>query len=102
VQTHSSEQVAQRVLVLVGDLDIMIPSEKEAANLKKLLPTCRTRILQGRSHALLQEVGVDLVQLLEEEGFLEKERRLSGSPASGSQSKGRIANSFGRCALVDG
>jgi hypothetical protein len=91
-------QVAQRVLVLAGELDIMIPSEQEATNLKKLLPFCRTRILKGRSHALLQEEGVDLVQLLKEEGFFEETRRQSGS--SVSLLEGRNANGFGRCLTV--
>jgi hypothetical protein len=86
------------VLVLAGELDIMIPSEHEATNLKKLLPFCRTRILKGRSHALLQEEGVDLVQLLKEEGFFEEKRRQSGS--SVSLLEGRNANGFGRCLTV--
>lgn len=37
------------------------------------------QVLRGRAHALLQEVGVDLVSILHEEGFYVKERRMSAA-----------------------
>jgi hypothetical protein len=87
-------QVAARTLVLAAENDIMIPSAQEAEKLKKLLPVCRSRVLQARGHAVLQEAGIDLMQLLEEEGFLVQTRRMTGSPAA---SKGkRKAGGFGR------
>lgn len=44
----------QRVLVIASTLDLLIPSQSEAEELPKLLPHCRTRLLQNRSHAVLQ------------------------------------------------
>jgi pimeloyl-ACP methyl ester carboxylesterase len=58
-------EVQQRVLVLAGDKDLLIPSDKEAERLGKELPRARTRILRDRSHALLQEAGIDLVNLIQ-------------------------------------
>lgn len=83
------------MLVLNGDQDVMLPSGEEGAKLEKLLPSCRTKVLPGRSHALLQEAGVDLVQLLQEEGFLVERRVLTGRAATTTGK--RLANGFGRC-----
>lgn len=47
-------QVYQRVLVVASTLDLLIPSQSEAEELPKLLPHCRTALLQNRSHAALQ------------------------------------------------
>lgn len=63
--TPRLKDIQQRVLVLAGDQDLLIPSREEAVRLGKALPRARSRILPNRSHALLQEAGVDLVQLLE-------------------------------------
>ena len=38
---------------------------------------CRGQVLEGRSHALLQETGVNLVDIIREEGFYVRERRMS-------------------------
>ena len=48
--------------------------------------------MRGRSHALLQEAGIDLVALLEEEGFY-VERRVMSAPVArrGRQSFGAAA-----------
>lgn len=59
------KDIQQRVLVLSGEQDFMIPSKEEAERLGKALRRVRTRVLTGRGHALLQEAGVDLVQLLQ-------------------------------------
>lgn len=47
-------QVQQRVLVLVGDGDALIPSGEEGPRLQRALPRAHLRVLKGRSHALLQ------------------------------------------------
>lgn len=69
--------IEQRVFALVGDSDFLLPSADEAKELKRKLARCHIRVERGRSHALLQEGGVDLVQILKEEGFYAQERRLS-------------------------
>lgn len=43
------------------------------------------QVLQGRSHALLQEAGVDLVQILREEGFYVQRRTMSAPVRSRSR-----------------
>jgi hypothetical protein len=63
--TPRLKDIQQRVLVLAGEQDLLIPSKDEAQRLGKALPRARTRVLPNRSHALLQEAGVDLYQLLE-------------------------------------
>jgi pimeloyl-ACP methyl ester carboxylesterase len=67
--TPRLKDIQQRVLVLAGEQDLLIPSKDEAQRLGKALPRARTRVLPNRSHALLQEAGVDLYQLLEVGGF---------------------------------
>lgn len=47
-------RVQQRVLVLVGDGDILIPSAQEGPRLQRALPRAHTRVMRGYSHALLQ------------------------------------------------
>ena len=43
---------------------------------------CRGQVLEGRSHALLQETGVNLVDIIREEGFYVRERRMSAPTKS--------------------
>lgn len=74
--------VSQRVFILVGDQDFLIPSEREAERLKNILPRSHVRIERGRSHALLQEGGVNLAKIMEEEGVMVKYRRMSAAHAS--------------------
>jgi hypothetical protein len=69
--------VQQRTLLVMGDQDLLIPSAAEGPRLQRLLPRAHLRVEKGRSHALLQEGGVDLVSILDEEGFYERRRRLS-------------------------
>jgi pimeloyl-ACP methyl ester carboxylesterase len=57
--------VKQRCLAVAGERDILIPSAEEAARLAKKMQRCRACVLPGRSHALLQEAGVNLVQILQ-------------------------------------
>eukprot|EP00890_Picochlorum_soloecismus_P004874 jgi/Picsp_1/5388/NSC_02748-R1_protein len=74
--------VSQRVFILVGDQDLLIPSEREAVRLKNILPRSHVRIERGRSHALLQEGGVNLAKIMEEEGVMVKYRRMSAAHKS--------------------
>lgn len=57
--------VKQRALVIAGERDLLIPSADEAERLAKALPRARKVVLPGRSHAVLQEAGVDLVQIMQ-------------------------------------
>ena len=54
-----------------------------------------TQVLEGRSHALLQETGVNLVDIIREEGFYVRERRMS-APA-----KGRKEGKFGSALPIE-
>ena len=74
--------VSQRVFILVGDQDLLIPSEREAERLKNILPRSHVRIERGRSHALLQEGGVNLASIMEEEGVMVKYRKMSAANKS--------------------
>lgn len=78
-------EVQQRVLLLIGDGDWLIPSSAEGERLEKMLPRCSLKVLRGRSHALLQEAGVDLVQILREEGFYVQRRTMSAPVCSRSR-----------------
>ncbi|EIE25026.1 alpha/beta-hydrolase [Coccomyxa subellipsoidea C-169] len=71
------KDVNQRVLLLVGSGDLLLPSGEEGPRLEKLLPRCRLKVMQGRSHALLQEAGINLVSILKEEGFYVEQRNMS-------------------------
>jgi hypothetical protein len=95
--THESAsgrmQVAQQTLVIVGDKDLMLPSSDEGKTLEKLLPNCRSKTLPNCSHALLQEAGVDLVDLLDAEGFFVGRRQQTGTAAATGP---RRASAYGR------
>ena len=53
------------------------------------------QVLEGRSHALLQENGVSLIDIIREQGFYDKQRRLS-APA-----KSRQAVTFGTALPIE-
>lgn len=57
--------------------DLLLPSLEEGPRLQQALPRCVLRVEKGRSHALLQEGGVDLASLLDEVGFYVPVRRMS-------------------------
>lgn len=77
--SNTLNKVQQRTLVLVGDRDLLIPSGEEGPRLQRDMPRVQLRIEKGRSHALLQEGGVDLVNILKEEGFYTESRKMSAS-----------------------
>ncbi|CAL8462015.1 g1546 [Coccomyxa elongata] len=89
------KDVNQRVLLVVGSGDLLLPSGEEGTRLEKALPRCWLKVMQGRSHALLQEAGINLVSILKEEGFY-VERRVLSAPAV---ARGR--NSFGVAAPIE-
>eukprot|EP00882_Tetradesmus_deserticola_P012818 GHRQ01013584.1.p1 GENE.GHRQ01013584.1~~GHRQ01013584.1.p1 ORF type:complete len:372 (+),score=160.97 GHRQ01013584.1:272-1387(+) len=93
--TPRLKDIQQRTLVLAGQQDLLIPSKDEAQRLGKALPRARTRVMADRGHALLQEAGVDLYQLLEAEGFYISQRRMSHGRPSTNASDGGAA-SFGK------
>jgi len=70
-------EVQARVLLLIGDSDLLIPSKEEGERLEKLLPRCVVKVLGGRSHAMLQEAGFDIMGELESEGFYTIRRNTS-------------------------
>ncbi|GMH38045.1 hypothetical protein BSKO_05929 [Bryopsis sp. KO-2023] len=85
--------VQQRCLVVVGEGDWLLPSAKEAERLQKSLPRARTVVLPQRSHVLLQEAGVDLIEIMKKEGFYVTKRVLSCPPKPGK--KRDMINNFG-------
>ncbi|GBF99661.1 acyltransferase chloroplastic [Raphidocelis subcapitata] len=91
--------VRQRCLAVAGERDALIPSAEEVARLAKKMQRCRARVLPGRSHAVLQEAGVDLVQIMQSEGFYATTRALSnGRPSAGPTDSG--ATAFGTPAPI--
>jgi hypothetical protein len=88
-------RVQQRTLVLVGDGDLLIPSGEEGRRLERVLPRAVLRVSDSGGHGLLQEGGIDLVSIVEEEGFYLKQKRMS-SPA-----KRRGGAGFGSPAPVE-
>eukprot|EP00238_Polyblepharides_amylifera_P004376 CAMPEP_0196575412 /NCGR_PEP_ID=MMETSP1081-20130531/4895_1 /TAXON_ID=36882 /ORGANISM="Pyramimonas amylifera, Strain CCMP720" /LENGTH=659 /DNA_ID=CAMNT_0041893709 /DNA_START=209 /DNA_END=2188 /DNA_ORIENTATION=- len=72
--------ILQRVLVVCGENDRLIPSAEEAARLARFLPRCTTKILPGKGHAMLMDDDVDIMKIIEEKGFYTTERRMSASP----------------------
>mmetsp|Transcript_7857 Transcript_7857/g.20277 ORF Transcript_7857/g.20277 Transcript_7857/m.20277 type:complete len:365 (-) Transcript_7857:74-1168(-) len=62
-------KVTQPVLVIAGSADLLVPSEEESMRLEKLLAACSRRVLPGHSHLLMQEQGVDIAQIIKEEGY---------------------------------
>ncbi|KAK9809406.1 hypothetical protein WJX73_003127 [Symbiochloris irregularis] len=69
--------VKQRVLILVSDGDFLLPSRDEGPRLKKLLPRANLKVFNGRGHALLQEAGIALEDILKEQGFYVRKREMS-------------------------
>ncbi|CAG9466847.1 unnamed protein product [Pedinophyceae sp. YPF-701] len=74
------KRVRQRVLVVTGANDLLLPSDEEGERLARLMPCARSVLLEGRSHALLQESGICLTSILVEQDFYITRRRFT-SPA---------------------
>ena len=56
------------VLVVASTNDLLIPSNEEASRLQKVIGAkkCKVEILEGASHAALQEKGIDIVKLMKD------------------------------------
>ena len=89
-------QIVQRTFLLVSDGDWMLPSGNEKNRLAPLMRRCTVHSMGMRSHALLLEAGVNLLQILKDEGFYVTERRFSSS--NGEPSK---PNAFGMAAPIE-
>ena len=76
----------------------MLPSKEEGPRLVKALPRARVRYFPGRSHAILMEAGVDVVAVMQEEGFLVTSRVMSGDRGRRQPKSG---NCFGQYASSD-
>ncbi len=74
------------VLVVASTNDLLIPSNEEASRLQKVIGAkkCKVEILEGASHAALQEKGIDIVKLMKRHDWisrpLDDEKRLSRDP----------------------
>ena len=84
------------VLVVASTNDLLIPSNEEAPRLQKLMGTkkCKIEILEGASHAALQEKGMDIVHLMKRHDWIsrpvEDENRLSRDPTFTPPSESQI------------
>lgn len=56
--------VEQRVLIVVGDDDQLLPAAEEAKRLDKIFQRSGVRVVAGAGHSLLQEHGVDLLSIM--------------------------------------
>ncbi|CAM9923584.1 unnamed protein product [Sphacelaria rigidula] len=52
------------VVIIAGSADRLLPSPEEAARLKKIIPGCRTMLLEGHGHAPLFDGRVDLSEII--------------------------------------
>ena len=59
------------MLVIAGSADRLLPSVDEAERLKKLIPGCRSMVLDGHGHAPLFDGRVDMSEIIAEDPALE-------------------------------
>ena len=57
--------VEQRVLILAGAEDQLLPSAEEAERLEKVLQRAAVRVVPEAGHSLLQEADVDLLTIIQ-------------------------------------
>jgi pimeloyl-ACP methyl ester carboxylesterase len=62
-------RLEHRVLVIVGDADLLIPSEEESERLKRNLRLCSVKVVEGAGHALMQEADISISDIFDEMGF---------------------------------
>ena len=83
--TAALPRIRQRTLVIAGEVDLLVPSLQESDRLKRALPFCSVKVVEGAGHALLQE-NVSLCEVLDETGFYVSELKFSaGSPNRASK-----------------
>eukprot|EP00232_Nephroselmis_pyriformis_P021879 CAMPEP_0182856028 /NCGR_PEP_ID=MMETSP0034_2-20130328/2193_1 /TAXON_ID=156128 /ORGANISM="Nephroselmis pyriformis, Strain CCMP717" /LENGTH=728 /DNA_ID=CAMNT_0024987063 /DNA_START=30 /DNA_END=2216 /DNA_ORIENTATION=- len=85
------KDVTQRVLVVAGTGDWLIPSEDEASRLRRTLPRCSSVLLEGRSHAMLMEESLDIGQVIRDNGFYTSELRMSSTGGRKRRQSSRVA-----------
>lgn len=90
------KKVEQRVLVVVGDEDRLLPSVEEAERLRRGLQRASVRVLPGAGHSLLQERGVGLLSIMREEGFYVIERKFTSRPRGR-----RVGNNYGKAGPLE-
>jgi len=84
------------VLVVASTNDLLIPSNEEAPRLQKLIGAkkCKVEVLEGASHAALQEKGMDIVKVMKRHDWisrpLDDEKRLSRDPTFTPPSESQI------------
>lgn len=61
------------VLYIAGDKDVMLPTMKNAARLKRLVPQADIRILEGRPHAIIG-VANDIAEFIDNEAHNDRIR----------------------------
>lgn len=59
------------MLVIAGSADRLLPSVDEAERLKKLIPGCRSMVLEGHGHAPLFDGRVDMSEIITGDPALE-------------------------------
>ncbi|KAG1657023.1 hypothetical protein FOA52_012049 [Chlamydomonas sp. UWO 241] len=80
-------KVTQRVMIVAGGRDIALPSSTEAPRLAGRLQRAFVRLLPLSGHAPLSEPRVDVIALMEEDGFLVDRREFSSPPARGPSAR---------------
>ncbi|MDY7022881.1 MAG: alpha/beta hydrolase [Cyanobacteriota bacterium] len=60
------------ILIIAGAADLLLPSVTEAKFLTQYLPQSRLVVLPRSGHACLLETDIDLLQILQEENFLDE------------------------------
>ncbi|WOG97107.1 hypothetical protein DCAR_0416446 [Daucus carota subsp. sativus] len=68
--------VKAQTLVLSSGKDQLLPSQKEAERLQKLLPICDIRCFNDSGHALFLESGIDLLTIIKASSFYRRQRYL--------------------------
>ncbi len=70
IDAKKLEQFTQPTLIIASASDHLLPSIDEAKRLARSLPNTKQVILPMSGHACLLETGVQLVEILEKQGFL--------------------------------
>ncbi|KAG1656602.1 hypothetical protein FOA52_010304 [Chlamydomonas sp. UWO 241] len=80
--------VGQRTMLLAGGRDLVAGSQDEARRLRGQLQRAFVRVLPDSGHAPLSEPGVDLISLMDEEGFMIDCREFTSTPKRGRRGLG--------------
>ena len=64
-------QLTQPVLLIASEGDLILPSVAEAKRLARILPNAQVVTIPHKGHACLVEEGVNLLEILQAENFLD-------------------------------